>query len=252
MTWDSNYKVVSHYPNGTTLTSADSTVNAHHGTVEGTVVAGTGKVDGSLSVSNNFATQSGINYGDNSDFDPGAGDFSVSIWANKASASIGFQNLFLVAKYRTGEPIENTEFSVSMTTSGSDDIPQWIVSSGATAYLASATTSMSLSTWYYLTGVREGDNIYLYVNGAREGTAAFGSGLSVNNANRPLTVGDQDNTGFGMDGLADEFRYSSSARSQGWIKTEYNNQNSPSTFLSFGAEITSNTSTNSPFFGSEF
>ena len=40
----------------------------------------------------------------------------------------------------------------------------------------------------------------------------------------------------GLDGYIDEVRISDINRSQGWLKTGYNSQNSPSTFLSFGSE----------------
>src|SRR5580693_6332597 len=45
-TWDSNYKGVWHLANGTTLSASDSTSNANNGTVQGTVTAVTGQVDG--------------------------------------------------------------------------------------------------------------------------------------------------------------------------------------------------------------
>ena len=37
-------------------------------------------------------------------------------------------------------------------------------------------------------------------------------------------------------GIIDECRISNSVRSADWIATEYNNQNSPSTFYSYGGE----------------
>jgi hypothetical protein len=40
-------------------------------------------------------------------------------------------------------------------------------------------------------------------------------------------------------GNIDEFHFSNSARSADWIAAEYNNQNSPSTFVTVGAEDTS-------------
>ena len=39
-------------------------------------------------------------------------------------------------------------------------------------------------------------------------------------------------------GKMDEVRLSTTARSTEWIQTAYNNQNSPSTFMSFGSEET--------------
>ena len=39
-----------------------------------------------------------------------------------------------------------------------------------------------------------------------------------------------------MTGISDEFRISNAARPAGWIATEFNNQNSPGTFFSLGAQ----------------
>ena len=39
-----------------------------------------------------------------------------------------------------------------------------------------------------------------------------------------------------FDGTIDEVRVSNASRSAGWILTEYNNQNSPSTFYSVGTQ----------------
>src|SRR3989338_7687024 len=47
--WDSNYKMVQHLPNGTTLTANDSTSNANHGTLPGGAnnpTATTGQING--------------------------------------------------------------------------------------------------------------------------------------------------------------------------------------------------------------
>jgi hypothetical protein len=42
--------------------------------------------------------------------------------------------------------------------------------------------------------------------------------------------------GYFYHGLIDELRISNTVRSAGWIATEYNNQSSPSTFLSEGSQ----------------
>jgi hypothetical protein len=51
---------------------------------------------------------------------------------------------------------------------------------------------------------------------------------------RPLYVG--GDAGYPHNGMLDEVRVSNIARSQGWITTEYNNQNAPTTFYSLTAE----------------
>jgi len=49
---------------------------------------------------------------------------------------------------------------------------------------------------------------------------------------------DSSNWQYGFDGIIDEFRISNTCRSISWISTQYNNQNNPSSFLSFGPEET--------------
>jgi hypothetical protein len=71
------------------------------------------------------------------------------------------------------------------------------------------------------------------VNGALEGSdntnSAFTTALNTR-------LGD-DSNGNWMDGQMDEVRFSLGvARSNGWILTSYNNQNSPATFFTVGAE----------------
>ncbi len=48
-TWDSSYMGVWHLPNGTTLSANDSTTNANNGTIESTVNARSGVIDGAAS-----------------------------------------------------------------------------------------------------------------------------------------------------------------------------------------------------------
>jgi hypothetical protein len=53
-----------------------------------------------------------------------------------------------------------------------------------------------------------------------------------------MFIGDRADHTRKFNGYIDEVRVSKMARSGDWIKTEYNNQNSPSTFCKAGAEET--------------
>ena len=50
------------------------------------------------------------------------------------------------------------------------------------------------------------------------------------------TGGYASGTAYDWDGFIGEFRISKTARSADWIVTEYNNQNSPSTFYTVGSQ----------------
>lgn len=64
----------------------------------------------------------------------------------------------------------------------------------------------------------------------------------------PLSFGSEEPTNAKyLDGEMDELRMSNTARASGWISTEYNSQNSPSTFYSTGSEETQVTFNQSAF-----
>ena len=93
------------------------------------------------------------------------------------------------------------------------------------------------NTWYHVVMERSGGTSKFYVNG----NSITGGGTATPNAvNARLTIGnelDASNTPYRyFNGAVDEVRISSTARSADWIKTEYNNQSSSSTFYMLSSE----------------
>jgi hypothetical protein len=94
-----------------------------------------------------------------------------------------------------------------------------------------SSTNLNLNAWYYISMVNNAGNLTFYVNGAANGTATGIIGYSFKQmGGTPINAADY------FHGSLDEMRASTAARSAGWVATEYNNQNSPSTFYSVGAE----------------
>jgi len=92
-------------------------------------------------------------------------------------------------------------------------------------------------TWYYVVGVHTTTSHKIYVNAAE--TIVTTSGNIAPNT-QPLWFSRDVNTPTNYyPGHLDEVRISSVPRSADWITTEYNNQNSPSTFYSVGTQTTS-------------
>jgi hypothetical protein len=98
--------------------------------------------------------------------------------------------------------------------------------------------AISVNTWNLLAGVYDGSYLRLYKNGAQTNSTAYNSGIF--NSDGQFIIGGRLTTQY-FDGLIDEVRVSSTARSPEWIQTEYNNENSPTTFLSLGTEQTQST-----------
>jgi methylaspartate ammonia-lyase len=79
--------------------------------------------------------------------------------------------------------------------------------------------------------------VSVYVDGSAVSLSDISTpnAVSGNFANSTLYWMSRDNASLFGGGTLDEVRVSSTARSAGWIATEYNNQSSPSTFYTVGA-----------------
>ena len=76
----------------------------------------------------------------------------------------------------------------------------------------------------------------LFVDGVSRGTTA-----TITTQATSITFGARNSRDTFFTGKIDEVRISNVARSAGWITTEYNNQNSPSTFYTLSSQATSST-----------
>jgi len=99
--------------------------------------------------------------------------------------------------------------------------------------------SIDLSTWYYITSVLNSvDNHVAYINGSSAGTNTTDNiGTDINACSIPIKIGNRtsdDNREF--DGIIDEVRISSTARSAAWIAATYDSL--WDTLLTYGAEET--------------
>jgi hypothetical protein len=89
--------------------------------------------------------------------------------------------------------------------------------------------------WYYVVSTYDGTTQKIYVDGVLNQQQARSGSISTNSFG--LAIGENlEQTGRYWDGLIDEIRISNSARSLEWIEAEFNNQNSPDTFMTFGPE----------------
>ncbi len=217
--WDSNYVGVWHLADAATSTSHDSTSNANNGT-NSSLSSGTGQIDGA-------ATTSGTSYvsvPDNSGLHPAS--ITVSFWLK--STQTGNVVIF--------EKDGNSGFSVQR---GVDADPNHGVKMNVGNYntdIATANkTADSDGTWHYYVltygGVNTGN---AYLDGAdNSGNNSLTSTPSYSAGS--LYTGSRGGT-YGFIGTLDEVRLSNSVRSQDWVKTEYNNQSAPGTFLSEGTQ----------------
>jgi hypothetical protein len=97
------------------------------------------------------------------------------------------------------------------------------------------TTYLQPNTWYYVAGTWQSGSLRtVYINGVPGGTGSYAGPIPTDT--RDLYMGGRTGGDDLINGILDELRISNVARSADWIKTEYNNQNSPSTFYTVGKE----------------
>lgn len=102
--------------------------------------------------------------------------------------------------------------------------------------VSSANNSISANTWHKITLVKTGANSTpgrFYLNGAHIGNA---NSSTAGSATAKLSTNGSVDGGSWFNGNQDEVRVRTSEPAATWESTEYNNQNSPSTFYSVGDE----------------
>ncbi len=97
--------------------------------------------------------------------------------------------------------------------------------------------SLTPGTWHHLTTTWDHSTVWLYVDGVPSLSLARSTDLT--DSSDTTTIGaNVGGTGDALDGVLDELRFVSVARSTDWIATEYQNQNDPAAFLDVSARQT--------------
>ncbi len=226
--WDSHYKAV-HHLKETSGTQYDSTSNANNFTdivvtAEGTA---TGKIDGA----DQFNGATDYTYTPNMSNTLPSGPMTLDIWGNISSFNAGGE----VFNWRTHSVAPWKSYSLA--TDGSHHAMFLWTNNSSTIYTAIGTTVLSTGTWYHLTGVYTGSAIKIYVNGVNDtsgGSVAITGTIFSSDGHFGINT---SNSTYSLHGVADESRLSDVQRTDGWLTTEYNNQNSPLTFSSVGVLI---------------
>jgi len=212
-TWDSNFKAVYHLGNGTTLNATDST-GGNNGTLINSPTAIAGKINAAahfVSTSNQFISLAN------------PGDFPVTTaWTMEGwfkPSTDGNVALFWGQTSNNGPhmilPGNNT----------------WRVGFWGGADVNG--TGVDTSVFHHIVGSFDGSNLRLYKDGS---LLAGPVAASPNTSSSPGSTIASVTGVFCWNGDIDEVRISSTNRSANWVTAEYNNQNSPGTFISMGIE----------------
>lgn len=245
-TWDSNFQAVYHLKDGSSLNINDSTSNANNQGLPGgsnNPTAGTGQVDGGAA----FVAASKQHLKMNLPSGFRTASFSLECWIKCTNVAAGPSLVNPEPRAAAGVGLGmNLELAASKATLLVGD------NSGSWKNVQASTTVDS--NWHYIAGTFSGTTGTIYLDGTSGGTVTVTAGINwtdhtgasdypnpaqffigaskTNQLGSGATIPD---AGF-FDGIMDEVRVSSTARSADWIKTCYNNQNAPSTFITVGNE----------------
>ena len=229
--WDSNFIGVWHLPNGSTLSANDSTANANNGSI-----SGAGAVSGEIGGGASFnGSSSNISVGNASSVRI-TGPITMSAWVNVAAFPQANNWSYIIGKGYDGT---NEGYFLRLTQNGSVIQLNAGSDSAGNNQVLWPISGWNTNTWHHVVGTYDGTNWNVYLDGALKASAtqAIGAipsslGVYLGGANINGTL-----TRF-WNGDLDEVHLSNIARSPDWIKTEYNNQSSPSSFSSLGTQQT--------------
>ena len=236
--WDGNFQGVWHLPNGSSLNLNDSTANANNGTGSGSPTAAAGYVDGAMGLAS--ASTQYADMGNSSTLNPAA--VTVSAWVKGTS----FPNAYNGVVTRMSDP---GGYQLLVKSSGALAIYMHN-GGGYCDYDGTGSHTLSAGTWYYLSATFNASlGLVGYINAAVDGSNNItgGAGLPSGNADHNL-IGDIYGTlGDDFNGIIDEVRISSLARSATWVALEYNTMVSQAAFWSItGPTTNTNNITISP------
>ena len=221
-TWDANFREVMHLGNGVTVLAVDST--GKNTPTNNGATATNGIIDGAINTTTSKTVDTGYRW------ENATSSITASIWF-KTTASGAFNLAF--SNFSGGDS------SIQIYQNTSNNMEFGLEDSAENCLIgATSTSTYNDGNWHYAVGsYRAGDVGHLYIDGvdiADEGSGTcdgtYDSGDSIHLGTDGLNIAP-------FNGSLDEFEISNSKRTDGWIKDSFNNQSSPSTFMTIGQEI---------------
>ncbi|MGD0777611.1 MAG: DUF2341 domain-containing protein, partial [Candidatus Solibacter sp.] len=233
--WDINFSGVWHMSdNAATQTVTDSTVNAGNGTAQALTAKKTtaGQIGNALSFDGRTDYVRVPNSGP---LDiPNNTPVTMETWVNVSA----FTSTNQVLGYLLGKGYANSAEAYFLrieNDGGTLNLKTGMVNN-ATYPATWPISGWNTGEWHHVASSWDGTNWNVFFDGVLKAQLPTGNGPL--KMGLPLTIGGESISGVlaGLLGATfDEIRISNTARSAGWIATEYNNQYSPASFLTLGA-----------------
>jgi hypothetical protein len=230
--WDCNYVAVWHLdenPNDDIFGHYDSTSNNNHGYPKNFQDGGGGTTNaiGKIGGADYFAGDDDwVEIPHNESLDINGNKLTLSAWVKMTANQDDDEGIVIKS--------DGSDYNIHLGIQGDEKANFRVKTPSGTTYLTGSTT-LSVNNWYYLYGIYNGVTAKVYLNSGEQSSDNRNGNVvspiaSVLIGRRALG----DNRYF--TGVIDEVRISYNERNPEWFKTEYNNQNSPSTFYSIGSQ----------------
>ena len=230
---------------GTNPQVFDSTSNGNNSTAQTWTPTTSGQVDGAGSFNGGSNYISGTNASSLS-FER-TNPFTISSWINTSNTA---DDDFIYAKEQNSGNYAGYYYLVTNNAGAGEcggagagcGIISALLQNSSHYIQVQGSTKTNDGRWHNIimtySGSSSASGVQIYVDGKVETMTTISDNLGTNSIinSVPFTIGSRDSGGVLFKGSIDETRVSSIARSADWIKTEYNNQNSPSTFYSSASE----------------
>jgi hypothetical protein len=225
--WDNNFKAVYHLSEKANPIE-DSTRYNNDGNASGGVnQSASGIIDGSdwfdrvddyTRIKNNTVVNA---FGNNQNL-----NYTISVWWKTPSSLSGYYHLLSKLGRRS-------------TNFGPSPFELWAntnrlvfsVKNGVANRQCQLNNIVYPNNWYFITAVREGNTLRLYVNGTERATYTAPTTIGSASNTEDITIGQRGDNQIWCHGTLDEIRVSNVARNASWIKTSYNNMRNTSTFI---------------------
>ena len=230
--WDSNYVSVWHLdesPNDEMIGHYDSTSNNNHGIPKNFQDGGGGSTyaSGKIGGADYFAGDDDwIEISHRSSLVISGNHLSLSAWVKMTALQDDDEGIIIKS--------DGSDYNMQLGIQGNEKGNFRVKTPTGTTYLTGSNT-LQVNQWYYIYGIYDGGTARIYLNDIVDGNENRNG--NVISPIAPVVIGRR---ALGDDrfftGIIDEARISYSELSSEWFKTEYNNQNSPSTFYYLGTQ----------------
>jgi len=234
--WNLNYKGVWHLNDD----FDDSTSGNHVGSNSGST-----NVSGKIADAQSFDGNDHITITDSPDFTiPANGDVSLSMWFNTNYNVKQWENY--PAPF-SNEPSNGIRRGYSLVVSPGDSSVRnhmyFDVTDGADRETVFSTDKINDGGWHHVFGVRDitGDKFRLYLDGVEDNQETIVNLTGELDPSKDIQIGFRGPSGAHYHGEVDEVRIYSGLLTADWIQTEFNNQNSPSSYITIVDESQSGT-----------